>query len=146
MFPLYQYLKSDTMLYQNSIFPLFPCLKSDTMLYQNSMFPLFPCLKSAAMLYQSSMFPLSPCFQGGTCAGERGLFDCKNGIQCVSILEKCDCQAHCADASDEDVEYAGCLIGMEECLSTAGNDSTSCISLCNSTGSIDGNANTPIFS
>ncbi|GFR67360.1 caspase-8 [Elysia marginata] len=59
---------------------------------------------------------------GGTCAGQRGLFDCKNGIQCVSILEKCDCMPHCADASDEDVEYAGCLIGMEECLNSADND------------------------
>ncbi|KAK3764430.1 hypothetical protein RRG08_040026 [Elysia crispata] len=56
---------------------------------------------------------------GGTCVGQRGLFDCKNGIQCVSIMEKCDCKPHCADASDEDVEYAGCLIGMEECLNSA---------------------------
>ncbi|GFO05466.1 hemicentin-1 [Plakobranchus ocellatus] len=56
---------------------------------------------------------------GGTCAGQRGLFDCKNGIQCVSIMEKCDCRPHCADFSDEDIEYAGCLISMAECMNTA---------------------------
>ncbi|XP_035824197.1 thrombospondin-1-like [Aplysia californica] len=57
---------------------------------------------------------------GGTCGDQRGLFDCKNGIQCIDINLKCDCVPHCTDFSDEDVAYAGCVMDLIDCLNGAG--------------------------
>jgi len=56
---------------------------------------------------------------GGSCQNQRGLFDCKNGIQCIPSSLKCDCIAHCADESDEDGDYAGCVMELSECTSAA---------------------------
>merc|ERR1719422_1048713 len=59
---------------------------------------------------------------GGACNdASRGLFDCKSGLQCIPIHKKCDCVAHCDDKSDEDVDWAGCLAPLEDCLSQAPN-------------------------
>ncbi|XP_035826112.1 SCO-spondin-like [Aplysia californica] len=58
--------------------------------------------------------------QGGSCQDLRGLFDCKNGVQCINIIEKCDCKPHCSDFSDEDPEYAGCVMSLQECYNVAG--------------------------
>jgi len=57
---------------------------------------------------------------GGSCQNARGLFDCKDGLQCVPIDLKCDCIPHCADQSDEDGEYAGCVMELSECGNDAG--------------------------
>jgi len=56
---------------------------------------------------------------GGSCQNMRGLFDCKDGIQCIPLDLKCDCRPHCADLSDEDQDYAGCVSSLDECASHA---------------------------
>ena len=58
--------------------------------------------------------------QGGSCINARGLFDCKDGLQCIPNDLKCDCIPHCADQSDEDGEYAGCVMELSECGNDAG--------------------------
>ncbi|XP_035824222.1 uncharacterized protein LOC101853604 [Aplysia californica] len=54
------------------------------------------------------------------CSANGGLFDCKNGIQCIDIKLKCDCVPHCLDFSDEEMAYAGCVMDLLDCFSGAG--------------------------
>jgi len=57
--------------------------------------------------------------KAGSCDGLRGVFDCQNGIECIPIDLKCDCNPQCSDASDEDMTWAGCIMSAEECASGA---------------------------
>ena len=57
--------------------------------------------------------------QGGSCQNQRGLFDCKDGVQCIPSNLKCDCIPHCMDQSDEDPDYAGCVSTLAECKNAA---------------------------